>query len=186
MADTWHITRAVLAVRRGGIIAYPTEAVYGLGCDPWVAEAAFRILSLKHRAPAKGLIVVAAEIGQLSDLVDITGNFDLEAVTASWPGPVTWILPSRKGIPYWLTGRHRGIAVRVSAHPGVRALCLKTGPLISTSANPAGAAPARTPARVRSYFRNRIDYILPGRVGAEFGPTEIRDAVTGARIRMAG
>ena len=175
-----------MAVRRGGIIAYPTEAVYGLGCDPWAAEAIFRILSLKRRNPDKGLIVVAADIGQLSGLIDISVNFDLEAVAATWPGPVTWVLPAKTGIPNWLTGGRRGIAVRVSNHPVVRALCLKTGPLISTSANPAGAAPARTPARVRSYFRNQIDYILPGLVGAESGPSEIRDAVTGARIRAAG
>ena len=175
-----------MAVRHGGVIAYPTEAVFGLGCNPWAAEAVFRILSLKHRYPDKGLIVVAAELRQLSDLVDISGNFDQEAVISSWPGPVTWILPSKRGVPRWLTGRHRGIAVRVSDHPGVRALCLKTGPLISTSANPAGAAPARTPARVRSYFLNQIDYILPGQVGPESRPTEIRDAVTGARIRAGG
>lgn len=175
-----------MAVRHGDVIAYPTEAVYGLGCDPWIAEAAFRILSLKRRDPGKGLIVVAADIGQLSGLVDFSGNFDLEAVTASWPGPVTWILPPERGVPRWLTGIHRGIAVRVSDHPAVRSLCLKTGPLISTSANPAGAVPARTPARVRSYFPNQLDYILPGRVGAESRPTEIRDAVTGARIRAGG
>lgn len=182
----WHYTRAALSISRGGVIAYPTEAVYGLGCDPWDAVAVFRLLSLKHRTPEKGLIVVAAEIGQLSGLVDFSGKFDRAAVAATWPGPMTWILPARERVPYWLTGRHRGIAVRVSKHPGVRALCLKAGPLISTSANPAGAPPARNHARVRCYFGNRLDYILPGCVGGRSEPTEIRDAVTGARIRMAG
>jgi L-threonylcarbamoyladenylate synthase len=182
----WHNTRAALSVRRGGIIAYPTEAVYGLGCNPWDDDVVFRLLSLKRRAPDKGLIVIAAEIAQLAGLVDFSGKFDLVAVAASWPGPVTWILPARAGVPYWLTGRHRGIAVRVSDHPVVRALCLKTGPLIATSANPAGAPPARTSARVRCYFGDNLDYILPGRVGELSGPTEIRNAVTGARIRIAG
>jgi len=186
LAGNWHISQAVLAVRHGGIIAYPTEAVYGLGCNPWEAEAVYRILSLKRRNPDKGLIVVAAEIGQLAGLVDFTGNFDVAAVTASWPGPVTWVLPAPAQVPYWLTGDQRGIAVRVSSHPGVRTLCLKTGPLVSTSANPAGAAPARSGARVRCYFGNHLDYILPGRVGELFAPTEIRNAVTGARIRVGG
>jgi len=186
LAGNWHIRQAALAVRRGGIIAYPTEAVYGLGCNPWGADAVYRILSLKRRDPDKGLIVVAAEIGQLDGLVDFSGDFDVAAVTASWPGPVTWILPALAQVPYWLIGSHRGIAVRVSNHPAIRALCLKTGPLVSTSANPAGAAPARSCARVRCYFGNRLDYILPGRVGQLCVPTEIRNAVTGARIRAAG
>lgn len=185
MTGNWHILRAALAVRRGGIIAYPTEAVYGLGCNPWDADAVFRILSLKCRHPGKGLIVVAADLGQLAGLVDFSGTFDVKAVIASWPGPVTWILPARAGVPSWLTGRHRGIAVRVSNHPGIRALCRKTGPLVSTSANCAGAPPARTSARVRCYFRNRLDYILPGQVGSLPVPTEIRNAITGARIRAA-
>ena len=123
MAGNWHISRAALAVRRGGIIAYPTEAVYGLGCDPWDADAVFKILSLKCRHSRKGLIVVAADIGQLAGLVDFSGTFDRQAVIASWPGPVTWVLPARPGVPSWLTGHHRGIAIRVSNHPGVRALC---------------------------------------------------------------
>lgn len=186
MTGDWHITRAALVIRRGGIIAYPTEAVYGLGCCPWDSEAVFRILSLKRRDPGKGLIIVAAEIGQLDGLVDFSGDFDVAAVTASWPGPVTWILPAAARVPNWLIGSHRGIAVRVSNHPGVRALCLKTGPLVSTSANPAGAAPARSCTRVRCYFRNHLDYILPGRVGQLGMPTEIRNAITGARIRAAG
>jgi len=188
LAGNWHINRTALAVRRGGIVAYPTEAVYGLGCNPWDADAVFRILTLKRRNPGKGLIVVAAEIEQLSGLVDFSAKFDIAAVTAAWPGPVTWILPAQGGVPYWLTGRHgqRGIAVRVSNHPVVRALCLKTGPLISTSANPAGALPARTSARVRCYFGKHLDYILPARVGSLSAPTEIRDAITGVRIRTAG
>ena len=186
MTGNWHITQAALTVRRGGIIAYPTEAVYGLGCNPWEADAVFRILSLKRRSPARGLIVVAAEIGQLTGLVDFTGNFDVAMVAASWPGPVTWVLPALARVPHWLTGSHRGIAVRVSNHPVVRALCLKTGPLVSTSANPTGTAPARSCTRVRCYFADHLDYILPGRVGQLHAPTEIRDAVTGARIRTAG
>ena len=185
MAGNWHISRAALAVRRGGIIAYPTEAVYGLGCDPWEAEAVFRILSLKRRHPGKGLIVVAADIVQLTGLVDFSGTFDMKAVLASWPGPVTWVLPARAGVPSWITGNSHGVAVRVSNHPGVRALCRKTGPLVSTSANRAGAPPARTSARVRCYFGTRLDYILPGRAGSLPVPTEIRNAVTGARIRAA-
>jgi L-threonylcarbamoyladenylate synthase len=182
----WHISKAALTVRSGGVIAYPTEGVYGLGCSPWYAPAVFRILAFKRRPVRKGLIVIAAHMEQLLTLVEFSGNIDAGELQATWPGPVTWILPAKKHAPYWLTGNHRGIAVRVSDHPGVRALCVRAGPLISTSANPARARPARTPARVRSYFGNRVDYILPGRVGDLTGPTEIRNAITGTLIRSGG
>lgn len=167
----------------GGVIAYPTEAVYGLGCNPWDTRAIQRILSLKRRRPDKGLIVVAATFGQLEPLLAPTAGLPLDTVFATWPGPVTWIFPVRPGVSAWLAGTRGGLAVRVSAHPLVQELCLAAGPLVSTSANPEGYRPARSPARVRAYFSNRLDYILAGATGGASRPTEIRDARTGRLIR---
>lgn len=183
--NPWHIKLAARTVRSGGTIAYPTEAVFGLGCSPVFADAVERILTLKHRPAGKGLILVAADTGQLEDLVDLGAVPDPEQVLATWPGPVTWILPARPGVPYWLRGDSDGLAVRVSAHPVVRELCRLTGPLVSTSANPAGAVPARTPERVRFYFGTTLDYILPGRPGGAPTPTEIRDGRDMRLIRPA-
>jgi L-threonylcarbamoyladenylate synthase len=104
-------------------------------------------------------------------------------ILATWPGPVTWILPARPGIPSWLRGNNQGLAVRISNHPEVRELCENAGILVSTSANPAGSKPARDVRRVRAYFGDSLDYILPGRVGNLAGPTEIRDAVSGKILR---
>lgn len=176
---------ANIAVRNGGVIAYPTEAVYGLGCSPWNAPAVFRVLSLKRRPVDKGLIVIAANVEQLLPLVEFSENINTREILQTWPGPVTWILPARKQTPNWLTGSHDGLAVRVSNHPAARELCLRAGPMVSTSANPARGHPARSPARVRSYFGNRLDYIMPGMVGNMTGPTEIRHAITGKLVRQA-
>ena len=167
----------------GDLIAYPTEAVYGLGCDPFDAAAVWRLLALKRRPAAKGLIVIAARLDQLQGLVCLDDPALRERVLSTWPGPVTWILPARPEVPEWLRGAHSGLAVRVTAHPVARALCARTGALVSTSANPAGRPPARTGLKVRAYFHGEIDYIVPGAVGPQAQPTEIRDARSGRMLR---
>jgi L-threonylcarbamoyladenylate synthase len=180
----WHIRQALRVLRSGGIIAYPTEAVYGLGCSPLDFDAVSRILKIKRRNMEKGLIIVAAYPQQLIPYVEFSDD-SMPQILASWPGPVTWLIPAKSNTPAWLTGKHNTLAVRVSAHPVVRALCSVTGPLVSTSANPEGFSPAKTSARVRSYFRTAIDYILPGKTGPQRQPTEIRMASTGCIIRQA-
>ncbi|TAJ92167.1 MAG: tRNA threonylcarbamoyladenosine biosynthesis protein RimN [Gammaproteobacteria bacterium] len=183
--NRWHLRKAARILNTGGVIAYPTEAVFGLGCRPWDAGAVARILTLKRRDPAKGLIVIAAEIEQLAPLIDLNGGISMDELQSTWPGPVTWVIPARPGVPQWLRGNHAGIAVRVTAHPVAGELCRLTGPLISTSANPEGLAPARTGIRVRAYFRDQLDCILPGKVGDHASPTEIRRADSGEVLRSA-
>ena len=180
---SWHSNCARRELEQGGVIAYPTEAVIGLGCDPWDEEAVAKVLWLKRRPVAKGLIVIAADVEQLAELVDFSRIPDPAQVTASWPGPVTWLAPAYPDTPYWLTGRHDTLAVRVSAHPGVRELCDRVGPLVSTSANPSGCSPARTTRRARAYFGLDVDCYVPGNVGAEARPSVIRDALSGRVVR---
>jgi L-threonylcarbamoyladenylate synthase len=179
----WPIKQAARAVARGGVIAYPTEAVFGLGCDPWNSAAIARIMQLKRRKLSKGLILIAADKAQLEPFIRFPNRAVLERVCSTWPGPVTWVLPACAGIPRGLRGDHQSLAVRVTAHPLARALCTLTGALVSTSANPSGCPPARCVQRVRSYFKNTLDYILPGELGQESSPTEIRDALTGEVLR---
>ena len=181
--NPWRLKRATEAVENGGVIAYPTEAVMGLGCSPWNKAAVVRILRLKRRRPGKGLIVVASSPAQLSNLVDFSKAAAQEALWASWPGPFTWIVPAGPAAPRWLRGRGAGLAVRVSAHPIVRQLCEAAGPLISTSANPSGCPPARTRPQVRAYFGKRLDDYVPGPLGEETRPSQIRDALTGQTLR---
>ncbi len=168
---------------QGKVIAYPTEAVFGLGCDPLNVTAVETILALKRRRVAKGLIVIAAQPCQISGLVWFPSQEVQRRVLASWPGPITWVLPACRGVPAVLRGAHQSLAVRVTAHPIASAICRRAGALVSTSANPAGCEPARSPARVRSYFRDAVDYVCPGRLGPQRVPSEIRDGISGACLR---
>jgi len=177
---------AARAVAQGQLIAYPTEAVFGLGCDPLNASAVKTILALKRRRIAKGLIVIAAEPCQIKGLVWFPSQEIRRRILASWPGPITWVLPAHRSIPAVLRGAHRSLAVRVTAHPIASAICRRAGALVSTSANPAGCEPARSPARVRTYFGDAVDYVCPGRVGPQRLPSEIRDGISGACLRPGG
>ena len=170
-------------VNHGGIIAYPTESVYGLGCDPLNPEAVLRLLALKQRAIEKGLIVIAANIEQIAAYIDVNDEQLLAAARSTWPGPITWLLTPRDEIPDWLTGGHALLAVRITQHPVAAALCRLTGPLVSTSANIHHRAPARTNLQVRRYFGRQLDTIVPGEVGGLRAPTEIRNGRTGETIR---
>jgi L-threonylcarbamoyladenylate synthase len=180
------ITDAVRVLHRGGVIAYPTEAVWGLGCDPFDEAAVTRLLAIKQRPVDKGLILVAGELAQLDDLLDWEAlpTDRSEAVFASWPGPRTWIVPASGRVPHWITGAHDGVAVRVSAHPLVVALCTAFGgPLVSTSANPAGALPPTTLADFDPTLRAALAGIVSGDTGGLDRPTGIRDARSGAWLR---
>ncbi len=175
---------AVSALRRGGVIACPTEAVWGLSCDPGNETAVTRLLALKGRPVAKGLILVAAHESQIDFLLAELSPQQRQTLAATWPGPVTWLLPHRGFVPPWISGEHATVAVRVSDHPVVSALCAAWGgPLVSTSANRAGARPARLAFQVRRFFGDKLDYLLPGRIGASERPTSIRDLLSGQFIR---
>ncbi len=177
---------AAALLREGGVLAYPTEGVWGLGCDPANETAVLRLLAIKQRDPGKGLILIAASVPQLDGVVD-WGALPAQArdaVLASWPGPSTWIMPALPGLPRWITGNHAGIAVRVSAHPLVRALCEAFGgAIVSTSANTSGMpAPGRREALEPAVLA-RIDGVTEGETGNLPGPTPIRHAHDGSVLR---
>lgn len=174
---------AVRALRAGAVIAYPTEAVWGLGCDPFNEAAVLRLLELKQRSEAKGLIIIAADVAQISPWLEALTPAQKTTVLATWPGPYTWIVPAPQA-PRWLRGAHDSLALRVSAHPGVQALCRAWGgPLVSTSANLSGQPPARDALALRRQFGAGLGCIVPGRLGGDARPSEIRDAVSGAVLR---
>jgi len=180
----WHLRRAAQLLRDGAVIAYPTEAVYGLGCDPLNAQAVMRLLELKQRPLEAGLILIAADFNQVEHFLEPVSASLRRKIFATWPGPVTWLLPARPEVPVWLRGRHDSLAVRVTAHAGCAALCRAYGgALVSTSANPRGRKPAQTPLQLRRYFDDSIDYLLPGPLGTRTRPSEIRDARTGKVLR---
>jgi len=175
---------ALQAIAAGGVIACPTEAVWGLSCDPHNRSAVQRLLALKGRSPSKGLILVAATEQQLEFLLAGLEPQLRQTLSDSWPGPSTWLVPHHGRVPVWIHGEHATVAVRVSAHPVVSALCSGWGaPLVSTSANPSGSRPVRQAYQVKRYFGEELDYLLPGKVGKSGRPTEIRDLASGRIIR---
>ena len=180
------IAEAAAALKRGGIIAYPTEAVWGVGCDPADETAVMRLLEIKQRPVDKGLILVAATTGQFDGLLDWDAlpTDRSEAVFAGWPGPHTWIVPATGRVPHWITGAHDGVAVRVSAHPVVVGLCAAFGgPLVSTSANLSGEAPAFSRGQLDLALLAQLDGVCEGETGGLAAPTPIRDARTGTQLR---
>ena len=181
------IAEVVAALRRGGVVAYPTEAVWGLGCDPRDETATMRLLALKQREVDKGLILIAADEAQLAPFIDMDALDAAQRATvrASWPGPHTWIVPASLAAPRWITGAHAGIAVRVSAHPVVIELCnAYGGALVSTSANRAGEPAAQAIAQLDPRIVEGVDAVLEGETGGLARPTDIRDARTGAALRF--
>ncbi|BBO57649.1 MAG: tRNA threonylcarbamoyladenosine biosynthesis protein RimN [Cobetia sp.] len=177
---------AAACLRNGGIVAYPTEAVWGLGCDPDDGEALARLIKLKSRDAAKGLILIAGDIAQLEPWLAGVTVEQREQLLASWPGPYTWLVPDNGRAHPLLRGEHVSLAVRVTDHPLVQALCAAFGgPLVSTSANRAGESPAMTADEVRDAFGDALvnDVILEGPLGGNPRPSTIRDLATGKVLR---
>ena len=175
---------AARAVCSGGVIAYPTEAVYGLGCNPWNRTAVERILELKGRPADKGLIVVGASVQQLSLLTTL----DVEQIESLFPNtieqPVSWAIPAHPQVPEWITGVHSTVVLRLIRHCVASQLCLLSDtPLVSTSANRAGEAPASTSDAVRAVFRDDIDVIVDSPIGGAKKPSIIRDWASEAVLR---
>ena len=173
-------------LQKGEVVAYPTEAVFGLGCDPDSESAVYKLLNLKQRSVDKGLILIASHYQQLIPYIDqlAVTKEQIQMVFNSWPGPNTWIFPKNANTPNFLSGKYQSIAVRVTDHPLVCKLCdLFAKPLVSTSANLSGHPACKTALEVANQFGNNFP-ILAGQIGNRSQPSIIRDVLTGAIIRQ--
>lgn len=169
-------------LKRGGLIAYPTESCYGLGCDPMNRRAIKKILQLKGRGAAKGLILIAADRNQLRPYAT-RASIEAAWEKGFWPGPVTWVLPAAKTCPEWISGGRDTVAVRITAHAGAAELCRQAGmALVSTSANKSGGKPAKTWQQCSRLFGRRVR-VLPGRIGARKRPSTLIDLASGKVLR---
>jgi L-threonylcarbamoyladenylate synthase len=180
---TRHFVTEARALRahleRGGVIAYPTESCYGLGCDPMNARAVAHLLRLKGRPKSKGLILIGSTPAHFTPyLAEPPADWP-----QYWPGPYTLLLPAGRRCPKWLTGRHRKLAVRVTAHPDAAGLCRALDmALVSTSANRSGQVMLRSAAACRKAFGPRVK-VLPGRIGKRRRPSTIVDPMNGGVLR---
>ena len=191
--NAWHLRLAVRVLDNGGLVAHATEGVWGLACDPWDPRAVARLLALKGRDAARGLIVIGAAADDFAAELEALDAVSRRQVEASWPGPVTWILPNLR-FPEWISGRRSTVAVRVPGHEQARALCAAFGgALVSTSANPSGVPAPRDAWQLRRRLRDAwrrnpravprpLLYVLPGATAGRRGPSEIR-TVQGRALR---
>jgi L-threonylcarbamoyladenylate synthase len=170
-------------LKRGGVIAYPTESCYGFGCDPRNRAAVRRVLKLKQRPQRKGLILIASDFFQVARFLKPLAPAEQTKLKKDGAEAVTCLMPARPSCPRWLRGAHDTLAVRITAHPAAASLCRALGmALVSTSANVGGDRPARTHADCRRRFGSKV-LVLPGRVGKRKKPSTIRAWADGRIIR---
>ena len=180
------IEAAAQTFAEGGIIAYPTEAVFGLGCDPDNNSAIERLLSLKKRSADKGFILLASDYSQLQPYIDESAISEQQKVQilSRWPGAITQVLPINKNISPLLSGVYKTIAVRITQHPDVITLCRKTGKaIISTSANLSGQPAATTWQSVIQQFPTQLDYLIKTATLGNKSPSTIIDGITSKILR---
>ena len=173
---------AAAVLGRGGLIAYPTEGVFGLGCLPDKLPAVQRILDIKQRDASKGLILIAADAAQFSGWISLPD--DLQIPAADPARPITWVVDAGEKTPPLVRGNHRGVAVRVTTNPVARAIAAAAAsPIVSTSANLSGQAAVRDQAELHRQFGSLVDYIVPGDCGPAAAPSEIRVLASGEVLR---
>lgn len=183
--DPSDIRKILKALQTDGVIAYPTEAVWGLGCDPFSEMAVERILAMKFRKRSMGLILIAKDIDQLNPFLEGLSGEEITKLKQTWPGPQTWLVPDNNYAPSWITGANNTLAVRVTDHPIASNLCgAFGGPLVSTSANPSGLPPAKNISEISTYFDQQLDYVVPGLLGELSNPTPIKNLKTGKISRL--
>ncbi len=179
------IERAVVALKAGRVIAYPTEAVFGLGCDPDNESALQSVIDVKGRDSHKGLILIASSQHQLREFIAPVSAVQQETLDAHWPGPVTFVVPANtRNSNSLLSGYRDTLAVRVSTHPVVIQLCDQFGSaIVSTSANLSGQEALRSAQEVRTAFGNKLDVVIDANVGTLNEPTKIIDLRSSERLR---
>ena len=183
MASLWRIKDALISIEAGDVIACPAEAVWGLSCDPWNLSAVTLLCDMKQRPLSKGVIVASCDVAHFAPLLNILDDEERTRVLSSWPGPVTWLVPNRGYFPYWVTGESNEVAIRVTSAPALSSMCRELGgPVVTTSANWAGAQPAKHLFQVRRYFGSQIT-VVPGEVDLAGKPSTIKRIKTGEVLR---
>lgn len=179
-----HLYQAARALRQGGVIGYPTEAVYGLGCDPLNEAAVQRLLEIKSRPVSKGLILLGADLDQLLPFIELTAE-QQQRLRKHWPLATTYLIHASALTPTWIRGDHDKVAVRVSQHPLATELCrLAGGPIVSTSANHAGDPACRNAFQVTRQLGADLDFIVTGQCDRAARPSTIIDLESGAVLRQ--
>jgi len=160
------IERAAAVIRAGGVVAIPTDTLYGLAADPFRADAVARVFAAKSRPDQRALPLIAGSADQIAQRLGALPPAGHRLATRFWPGPLTLLVPATPALAAGVSGGSGRVGVRVPAHDAARALCEACGtPLTATSANLSGEAASADPTAVAAALAGRIDAIL------DAGPT---------------
>tara|TARA_R110000868_G_scaffold158036_3_gene385806 strand:- start:58841 stop:59383 length:543 start_codon:yes stop_codon:yes gene_type:complete len=176
------LTNAINSLGQGDVIAYPTEGVIGLGCDPFNEEAVLRLLAIKQRPVEKGLILIASDWQQLASLIQPVDASRMDEIKAT--GNTTWVFPATERVPSWIRGEHSSVAVRVTSHPIAKQLCKQFGgPIVSTSANAHSEPTVTQLSDLSKTISEQVGCLVPGETGNLNQATPIIDAITRQTLR---
>lgn len=174
------VSQAITVLRSGGVIAYSTETVLGLGCDPKNENAVNRVLWLKNRAVENGLILLVADIDAMQQHTQALTEAQIQHITST--ENTTWLIPPHTETPSWVVGKFQNVAVRITTHPTALVLCAANQGIISTSANVSGYKTLTTRQEIRDWFGPHLDYVIIGEPGTGM-PSTIQDLLSGEKFR---
>jgi len=178
--DERQVKRAAEVLGNGGIVVYPTETVYGIGCDPLNREAYSRILRLKGRDESRPMLLLACSVAQVEEFAGGLPDVVSRLADVFWPGPLTMVFRPEKRLPDYLYGPGDGVAFRVSPHPLASLLAFEFGaPVVSTSANRTGEPPLTTYSDALREFGDRVDVVLEGSGEMNGAPSTVVDLTSG-------
>ena len=181
----WQLNRIARAITHGAVFAYPTDTIWGFGCHPLIETSVRRILAIKQRPAGKGLILLSSRLEYCAAYIGLERGA-LRPIAEPTSRPTTWLVPASDFCPRWLRGEHPTIAVRVTSHPLLQALCDRLeSPLVSTSANRSGRRNARGELQIRRQFADELDFIVSGYATGGGRPSEIKSLLTGEIRRSA-
>ncbi len=177
------LSQAAAIIQQGGVIAYSTDTILGLGCDPQNRTAVERVLWLKQRGVEKGLILLMEDPAVVEQYSQPLSNQQYAEISSPVSQlPVTWLLPAQHAAPDWITGGQDRVALRITSHPIARGLCARLGAIVSTSANFSNYPVATDARQIRTWFGPHLDYVIIGASGTG-APSEIRDLRSGRILR---
>ncbi|MGX5203283.1 L-threonylcarbamoyladenylate synthase [Aliikangiella sp. IMCC44632] len=179
----WQFNRVAQVLSQGGVIAYPTESVYGLGCNPYNESALSRILQLKQRPAHKGLIILVSQLEQAEPLIQPLTQAQRDMILQPNDRATTWLIPKQDSVSPLLSGASNKLAVRLTSHPFAKMICeLTQQPLVSTSCNKAGKSELTQYSAVRNHWQNLVDKVVRGECGGQ-RPSRIIDLINHRVLR---
>lgn len=156
------IQRVVECLKEGGVIAYPTDTTYGIGCDIFNRKGVRQIYQIKQRDPRKPFSFICSDLSDIATYAQVS-NFAFKTMKRNLPGPFTFVLEATRIVPDLFTTRQKTVGVRIPDNPIAQAIVRELGhPLVTTSANLSGAEPSHDPADIEAHFGRLLDIVIDG------------------------